>query len=108
MAERTVIVCDVCGKPAAETITIKANSGNYAKDLCAAHVAEFIAGGRKPRPGRRKGQVSRKRTAGGATRKTGVRKTGARKTGARTTGTRKSAAKKTTGRKRGRPRKTAG
>jgi len=100
MAERTVIVCDVCGKPAAETITIKANSGNYAKDLCAAHVAEFIAGGRKPRPGRRKGQVARKRAAGGAAKKTGARKTGARKAG-----TRKPAAKKTTGRKRGRPRK---
>ena len=100
MAERTVIVCDVCGKPAAETITIKANSGNYAKDLCAAHVAEFIAGGRKPRPGRRKGQVTRKRTAGGAAKKTGARETGARKAG-----TRKPAAKKTTGRKRGRPRK---
>jgi hypothetical protein len=101
MAERTVIVCDVCGKPAAETITIKANSGNYAKDLCAAHVAEFIAGGRKPRPGRRKGQVTRKRAAGGATRAS------ARKTGARKSGTRKPAAKKTTGRKRGRPRKVA-
>lgn len=100
MAERTVIVCDVCGKPAAETITIKANSGNYAKDLCAAHVAEFIAGGRKPRPGRRKGQVARKRVAGGAAKKTGTRKTGTRKAG-----TRKPAAKKTTGRKRGRPRK---
>jgi hypothetical protein len=96
MAERTVIVCDVCGKPASETITIKANSGNYAKDLCAAHVAEFIAGGRRPRPGRRKGQVARKRTAGAA-----------KKTGAKKTGGRKPAAKKTTGRKRGRPRKAA-
>jgi topoisomerase IA-like protein len=99
MAERTVIVCDVCGKPASETITIKANSGNYAKDLCAAHVAEFIAGGRRPRPGRRKGQVARKRAAGGA------RKTGAKKTGMRKTAARKTAAKKATGRKRGRPRK---
>jgi hypothetical protein len=103
MAERTVIVCDVCGKPASETITIKANSGNYAKDLCATHVAEFIAGGRRPRPGRRKGQVARKRTAAGS-----VAKPGARKTGPRKTGTRKAAAKKTTGRKRGRPRKAAG
>jgi hypothetical protein len=97
MAERTVIVCDVCGKPASETITIKANSGNYAKDLCATHVAEFIAGGRRPRPGRRKGQVARKRAAGGAT--------ATRKTATRKTGTRKASTKKTAGRKRGRPRK---
>jgi hypothetical protein len=52
MAEKTVVVCDVCGKPAAETVTIKVARGNYAKDLCAAHVTELIAGARRPRPGR--------------------------------------------------------
>ena len=38
MAEKTIVVCDVCGKPATETVTIKVARGNYAKDLCAAHV----------------------------------------------------------------------
>jgi hypothetical protein len=52
MAEKTVVVCDVCGKPAVETVTIKVARGNYAKDLCAAHVTELIAGARRPRPGR--------------------------------------------------------
>lgn len=52
MAERTIVVCDVCGKPATETVTIKVARGNYAKDLCAAHVTELVAGARRPRPGR--------------------------------------------------------
>jgi hypothetical protein len=52
MAEKTIVVCDVCGKPASETVTIKAARGNFAKDLCAAHVNELTAGARRPRPGR--------------------------------------------------------
>ena len=52
MAERTIVVCDVCGKPASETVTIKVGRGNFAKDLCATHVTELIAGARRPRPGR--------------------------------------------------------
>jgi hypothetical protein len=52
MAERTIVVCDVCGKPATETVTIKVARGNFAKDLCANHVTELIAGARRPRPGR--------------------------------------------------------
>ncbi|MET0800181.1 MAG: hypothetical protein ABWZ53_03315 [Actinomycetota bacterium] len=59
MAEKTILVCDVCGRPAAETITIKVSRGNYVKDLCSAHVTELIAKARKPRPGRRKGVVAR-------------------------------------------------
>lgn len=52
MAEKTIVVCDVCGKPASETVTIKVARGNFAKDLCAAHVTELVAGARRPRPGR--------------------------------------------------------
>jgi hypothetical protein len=52
MAEKTIVVCDVCGKPATETVTIKVARGNFAKDLCATHVTELVAGARRPRPGR--------------------------------------------------------
>ena len=52
MAEKTIVVCDVCGKPASETVTIKVARGNYAKDLCATHVTELVSGARRPRPGR--------------------------------------------------------
>ena len=57
MAEKTILVCDTCGRPAAETITIKVARGNFVKDLCSTHVNEAIAGARKPRPGRRKAVV---------------------------------------------------
>lgn len=55
MAEKTILVCDACGKPAAETVTMKTSRGNFVKDLCGAHVNELVSGARKPRPGRRKG-----------------------------------------------------
>jgi hypothetical protein len=57
MGERTILVCDVCGRPAAETVTIRVGRRNYAKDLCNTHLAELTAGARRPRPGRRKATV---------------------------------------------------
>jgi hypothetical protein len=83
MAEKTILVCDACGRPAAETVTIKSTRGNFVKDLCSTHVSELVAGARKPRPGRRKGVVA-KAAARSAT--------GAKKT-------------TTTGKRRGRPPK---
>ncbi|HEY5904193.1 MAG TPA: hypothetical protein VIX39_00140 [Actinomycetota bacterium] len=84
MAEKTILVCDACGRPAAETITIKVSRGNFVKDLCSNHVNELVAGARKPRPGRRKGVVA----GGGAA-----------------SSTRKPSARTATGKRRGRPPK---
>ena len=84
MAEKTILVCDACGRPAAETITIKVSRGNFVKDLCSNHVNELIAGARKPRPGRRKGVVA----GGGAA-----------------SSTKKPTARIATGKRRGRPPK---
>lgn len=63
MAEQTVLVCDVCGRPSAETVTIKLKRGNFVKDLCATHANELVAGARKPRPGRRRGAMLKKAAA---------------------------------------------
>jgi hypothetical protein len=52
MAEKTIVVCDVCGEPATEAVTIRTSRGSFVKDLCAKHVSELTAGARKPRPGR--------------------------------------------------------
>lgn len=82
MGERTILVCDTCGKPASETVTIKVARGNFVKDLCASHVTALIAGARKPRRGRPKA-VASKPTA------------------------RKAAAKKAAPKRRGRPKKPA-
>jgi hypothetical protein len=82
MGEKTILVCDTCGKPASETVTIKVARGNYVKDLCSSHVNELVAGARKPRRGRPKAVVA----------------------GASRTAPKKAAARKTTAKHRGRPR----
>jgi hypothetical protein len=71
MSEKTILVCDSCGRPAAETVTIRLDRGNFVKDLCATHVSELIAGARRPRPGRRKGAVAAKPAASTAPKKRG-------------------------------------
>lgn len=92
MAEKTILVCDACGRPAAETVTIKSSRGNFVKDLCSTHVSELVAGARKPRPGRRKGVVAKSAAPKSGAKKSGARKSGAKKTTA-------------TGKRRGRPPK---
>ncbi len=103
MAERTIVVCDVCGKPATETVTIKVARGNYAKDLCAAHVTELVAGARRPRPGRPRkmaGEASapapkrRGRPRKGSGRKSTGRKRTATRSKAQTSGSTARSAKK--------------
>ena len=63
MAEKTILVCDACGRPAAETVTIRVKRGNFVKDLCATHTNELVAGARKPRRGRRPGSTVKKTVA---------------------------------------------
>jgi hypothetical protein len=53
MGERTIVVCDVCGKPAAERVTIRIGDRSVQKDLCQTHLAELINGTRAARRGRR-------------------------------------------------------
>jgi hypothetical protein len=63
MAEKTMLVCDVCGAPAAQTVTIKAGPRTLWKDFCETHLAELLSGTRPPRRGRRPGSTSKKTTA---------------------------------------------
>ena len=104
MAEKTIVVCDVCGKPATEIVTIKTSRGSFVKDLCAQHVTELTAGARKPRPGRprKMGATSTTTTRRrGRPRKTAATGNGRRKTAASSDGRRRKAARrKTTGRRK--------
>ena len=101
MAEQMIVVCDVCGKPATETVTIKVARGNFVKDLCAQHVTELTAGARKPRPGR-----PRKLAASAA--ETPRRRGRPRKTAASNGRRKKTAAPSNGRRKKTTRRKTAG
>ncbi len=58
MAERIMIVCDVCGASPADQVSIKLRERNLVKDLCATHVAELVKGARTPRRGRRRGAAA--------------------------------------------------
>jgi hypothetical protein len=57
VAERTIIVCDICGQPAVQTVGLKVGRRNLQKDYCEVHLQELTAGARTPRPGRRRGVV---------------------------------------------------
>ncbi len=56
MAERTILVCDICGQPAAQTVTFRVGRRNLQKDYCSVHLQELTVGARAPRRGRRPGQ----------------------------------------------------
>jgi hypothetical protein len=57
MAERVVLVCDVCGRPAQESVTFRMGRRNLAKDLCSTHVEELVRNAHPPRRGRRPAAV---------------------------------------------------
>src|SRR5947208_1544051 len=101
MGEQTILVCDVCGRPAVETATIRVGGRNYVKDYCAQHLSELTAGGRAPRRGRRKGVAGAAPTAAPKRRGRPPKSAAAKRATAR----KRSTAKKSSGRRRGRPRK---
>src|SRR5437879_7607586 len=109
VAEAVVVICDVCGKPATETATIRVNGRNFVKDYCATHLSELTAGARAPRRGRRRAVVGGGRSAQGATtpRRRGrpPKSAGAKRAGTKRAGAKRSAAKRSGATRRGRPRK---
>jgi hypothetical protein len=93
MAEKTILVCDACGRPAAETVTIRLARGNFVKDLCSTHVNELIGGARRPRRGRPRG-------SGAPTTATGARGRRKRSTSVKSSAAKRSTAKRSSGAKR--------
>ncbi len=53
MAERVVVVCDECGRPAQASVTFKVAGRNLAKDLCQSHLEELVRNSHPPKRGRR-------------------------------------------------------
>lgn len=53
-----ILVCDVCGQPATESVNMKIGRRSLVKDLCGRHIAELTAGARRARPGRRRAVVA--------------------------------------------------
>src|SRR5207247_2181856 len=55
MAERTMLVCDICGKPAEQSVSFKVGHRSRVQDLCATHLRELIGHSRAARRGRPRG-----------------------------------------------------
>jgi hypothetical protein len=87
MAQALVVVCDVCSKPAVETVSLKVAARGYQKDVCQTHLDEMIKGARAPRRGR-----PRTKPAASASKRTASAKRSSPK---RTASKRRTAAKRT-------------
>jgi hypothetical protein len=70
MAEKTILVCDVCGDPAVATVAIRVDGKSLNKDLCGTHLSDLTSGTRAVRRGRPKSTALVRRP-----RKTAARKT---------------------------------
>lgn len=59
MAVKEMVVCDVCGSPAAApvtlSITVNGRRSNFTKDLCQKDLENYMAKARPARPGRPSG-----------------------------------------------------
>jgi hypothetical protein len=74
MAQKTVLVCDVCGDEPARTVTLRVAGASWQKDLCETHVTELLNGARRPRRGVRPGTKRTERAAARTPRATSQRK----------------------------------
>ena|SRR2546422_157221 len=84
MAQRTVLVCDVCGSAPAETVTFRVSERNLQKEFCARHLDELLRGARTPRRGRKPKAITatgpaRKRPAVTKKRTSAVKRASAKK-----------------------------
>jgi hypothetical protein len=101
--EAITLVCDVCGKPASDTVMIKVGERNHVKDLCTQHLSELLQNTRAPRRGRpRVLAAAAKKSATTATPRVAKKRSTAK---AKTRKARTAKAAGTPAR-RGRPRKT--
>ncbi len=52
-------VCDICGKPATETLNFKVGGKSYQLDICVADLRDLTSKAHAPRRGRRPGSTSK-------------------------------------------------
>jgi hypothetical protein len=57
MAERTILVCDDCGRPATTSVTIRIDGRNLVKDLCDQDARTLVRNARTPKRGRKPASV---------------------------------------------------
>ncbi|MEO8293658.1 MAG: hypothetical protein ABI635_11055 [Actinomycetota bacterium] len=85
MAQALLVVCDMCGSPAVETVNIKVAARSYQKDVCQVHLDEMVQGARAPRRGRPRTKgtpvaVPKRKTSGRSSAKAKTKAKSRRKT----------------------------
>jgi len=73
MAKKTILVCDVCGEPADQTVTLLIGRRRLLKDYCATHLAEVTDGARRPPARSRRPVAPKARARKGTKAKSGGR-----------------------------------
>ena len=63
MAERVVLVCELCGGPAQQSVTFQVGSRRLAQDLCPTHLQELVRASHAPKRGRRPTATARAASA---------------------------------------------
>src|SRR5436190_22501241 len=63
MAEQVILVCDVCGNPAEQTVTFRLGTRSLARDLCGAHLQELVRTSHAPSRSRKSRAISSKRVS---------------------------------------------
>src|SRR5437016_14592600 len=91
VAEKTIVVCDVCGDPAVESAVLVAGSRRLKKDLCKTHLSQLLTGWRPAGRGRGRppGSRNKAKAPAAATRS----KSRARKVSTRKVSTRKASSR---------------
>ena len=116
MAERTILVCDDCGRPATTSVTIRINGRNLVKDLCDQDARALVRNARTPKRGRKAATVlaptslgERRgpgRPKGSTSKRSSAKRSTAKRTSKRSTAKRPSA-KRTARKRSGARRRTA-
>jgi DNA-binding protein HU-beta len=125
MAERTILVCDDCGRPATTSVTIRINGRNLVKDLCDQDARALVRNARTPKrgrkaatvlapsnlgerrgPGRPKGSTSKRSSAKRSSKRSSAKRSAAKRSSTKRSSAKRSSAKRT-GRKRSGARRTA-
>jgi hypothetical protein len=117
MAERTILVCDDCGRPATTSVTIRINGRNLVKDLCDQDARALVRNARTPKRGRKAATVlapsslgERRgpgRPKGSTSKRSSAKRSTAKRSTAKRSSARRSSAKRTGRKRSGTRRRTA-
>ena len=114
MAERTILVCDDCGRPATTSATIRINGRNLVKDLCDQDARALVRNARTPKRGRKAATVlapsslgERRgpgRPKGSTSKRTTAKRSTAKRSSAKRSSAKRPSAKRSTAKRAGRKR----